>query len=146
MGIMTAGGRIEANVGRHPSHRTRMAVVPSGKAAISHYRVLARFRAHSYVRVMLETGRTHQIRVHMAHIRHPVLGDPQYGGRLRIPSDASPELVERLRGFKRQALHAARLALVHPASGEAVSWEAPLPEDMAELLASLRRDTKSGGS
>jgi len=146
IGIMTAGGRIDANVGRHPSHRTRMAVVPSGKPAISHYRVLARFRAHSYVRVMLETGRTHQIRVHMAHIRHPVLGDPQYGGRLRIPSGASPELVEQLRGFKRQALHAARLALVHPASGELISWEAPLPEDMADLLASLRTDTKRGGS
>ncbi len=143
IGVMTAGGRIEAKVGRHPSHRTRMAVVSSGKPAISHYRVLARFRAHSYVRVMLETGRTHQIRVHMAHIRHPVLGDPHYGGRLRIPSGASPELVEALRGFKRQALHAARLGLVHPTSGDAIFWEAPLPEDMTKLLASLRRDAKT---
>ncbi len=145
IGVMTAGGRIEANVGRHPSHRTRMAVVSSGRPAVSHYRVLARFRAHSYVRVILETGRTHQIRVHMAHVRHPVLGDPQYGGRLKIPSGASPELVEELRAFKRQALHAAKLGLIHPASDEAVSWEAPLPEDMAKLLASLRRDAKIGG-
>ncbi len=142
VGVMISGNRIEATVGRDPRHRTRMAVTPSGKPAVSHYRVLERFRGHSYLRVILETGRTHQIRVHMAHVRHPVLGDPLYGGRLRLPPGASPELVEGLRAFRRQALHAARLALTHPRSDKAVSWEAPLPEDMAELLSLLRRDTR----
>ncbi len=141
IGVITAGKRIDAAVGRDPTHRTRMAVVPSGKPSVSHFRVLERFKAHSYVRIMLETGRTHQIRVHMAHVRHPVLGDPVYGGRLRIPPGASPQLADSLRGFKRQALHAARLELAHPVSGESFSWEAPLPEDMADLLNLLRTDT-----
>ncbi len=138
IGVLTAGGRIEAAIGRDPRHRTRMAVVTSGKPAVSHYRVLERFQAHSYLRVMLETGRTHQIRVHMAHLRHPVLGDPLYGGRLKLPPGATPQLADSLRAFKRQALHAARLQLTHPASGETVSWEAPLPDDMARLLHLLR--------
>ena len=146
VGVMIAGDRIEAAVGRDPQHRTRMAVVPSGKPAVSHFRVLERFQAHTYVRVILETGRTHQIRVHMAHVRHPVLGDPLYGGRLRLPPGASPELVEGLRALRRQALHAARLVLAHPGSGKAISWEAPLPEDMAELLRLLRRDKQRHGS
>ena len=142
LGIMTAGGHIEAPVGRHPIRRTRMAVVSSGKPAMTHYRVLDRFTGHSYVRVMLETGRTHQIRVHMAHIGHPVLGDPEYGGRLRIPRNASPLLAEHLHRFKRQALHAARLGLRHPASDEHLSWEVPLPADMAAVLLALRTDAK----
>jgi len=139
-GVMTAGRTIEAPVGRHPVQRTRMAVVNNGRPAVTHFRVSERFRAHSHIRVQLETGRTHQIRVHMAHIRYPLLGDPVYGGRLRIPAACSPELEEQLRQFRRQALHAARLQLSHPQSGELMEWLAPLPEDMRILLAVLRAD------
>jgi len=138
--VLTAGGSIDAPIGRHPVDRKRMAVVPGGKEAVTHYRVEERFRAHTLVRVQLETGRTHQIRVHMAHSRMPLLGDPVYGGRLRLPAGASSELRRQLAGFRRQALHAARLTLAHPASGETVSWEAPLPDDMLQLLAALRAD------
>ena len=138
--VMTAGGRIDAPVGRHPIHRTRMAVVPSGKPAVTHYRVIKRYRAHTHVRLRLETGRTHQVRVHMAHIGHPLVGDPQYGARLRVPTDCSPQLAEALRAIRRQALHASRLELNHPVSGEPMSWQAPLPEDMAGLLDALEVD------
>jgi len=143
VGVMTAGGSIEAPVGRHPKERTRMAVVPDGREAISHYRVLERFRVHSYIKVQLETGRTHQIRVHMAHLHHPLVGDPVYGGRLRLPADCDPILREALRGFKRQALHAGALSLMHPESGETLQWEAPLPADMRALLEALRTDVRS---
>jgi len=142
-GIMTAGGIIDAPIGRHPVERTRMAVVRSGKDAVSHYRVLERFRAHSYIKVRLETGRTHQIRVHMAHLHHPLVGDPTYGGRLRVPTDSGAALQEVLQGFKRQALHAGSLGLIHPESGEALNWEAPLPADMQQLLETLRADAQS---
>ena len=139
-GVMTAGGRIDAPIGRHPTQRTRMAVREQGRAAVSHYRVLERFRAHTHVQVRLESGRTHQIRVHMAHIHHPLVGDPAYGGRLRLPPGGGAALAAALRGFRRQALHARRLALRHPASGEEMSWSAPLPADMTGLLADLRAD------
>jgi len=139
-GVMTAGGTIEAAIGRHPTQRVRMAVVEKGKEAVTHYRVIERFRSHTHVRVQLETGRTHQIRVHMAHIRYPLIGDPMYGGRLRIPQGCAEELKETLHKFKRQALHAARLGLVHPFSGEALSWQAELPQDMQHLLRSLKDD------
>lgn len=142
IGVMTAGGTVDAPIGRHPVDRKRMAVVPSGKPAVTHYRVVERFRTHTHVRVKLETGRTHQIRVHMAHIRYPLVGDPVYGGRLKLPPSASPELADTLRGFKRQALHAARLGFAHPATGEHVEWQAPLPEDMARLLELLREDAQ----
>ena len=140
-GVMTAGGNIDAPVGRHPVHRTRMAVVDRGKPAITHYRVIERFRAHTHIRVRLETGRTHQIRVHMAHIHHPIIGDPLYGGRLRFPKGGSAALLEMLRAFKRQALHAVQLGLQHPLTGEWQQWESPLPSDMSGLLAVLRADT-----
>jgi len=150
MGVMTAGGTVDAPIGRHPVNRTRQAVVDehatSGKEAITHYRVAERFRAHTLVNVKLETGRTHQIRVHMAHIQYPLVGDPVYGGRLRIPSGATPELEKALRKFKRQALHAASLGFVHPLSGEEVSWEVPLPDDMQQLLAACRDDLKAHSS
>lgn len=133
-GVMTAGGTVDAPVGRHPVHRKRMAVVDAGKPAVTHYRVIRRFAAHTHVRLRLESGRTHQIRVHMAHIRHPVVGDPVYGGRPRFPKDAGPQLLEALGGFPRQALHASRLELDHPATGEKAGWEAPLPADMQRLL------------
>ncbi len=139
-GVLVAGGTVDAPIGRHPVNRVKQAVVPGGKAAITHYRVLERFAHHSYLRVNLETGRTHQIRVHMAHIHHALVGDPVYGGRLQMPAGASPELQNALRKFRRQALHARRLGLKHPASGEWQEWEVPVPQDMAELLEVLRAD------
>jgi len=139
-GVMTAGGTVDAPLGRHPVNRLRRAVTEAGKPAVTHYRVVERFRAHTYLKIHLETGRTHQIRVHMAHIHHPLLGDPLYGGRLKLPAGAGDGLVDALRGFRRQALHARRLELIHPASGEAMAWEAPLPEDMQRLLRVLRED------
>lgn len=142
-GVMTAGGTVEAPIGRHPVQRKRMAVVGNGKPAVTHYRVEERFRAHTLLRVRLETGRTHQIRVHMAHIHFPIVGDPVYGGRLKIPPACSAALREALHGFRRQALHAARLGLVHPVSGDLLHWEAPLPADMQTLLDTLRADLAS---
>jgi 23S rRNA pseudouridine1911/1915/1917 synthase len=143
-GVMTAGGTVDAPIGRHPVHRVRMAVVRSGKPAVTHYRVLERFRAHSYLRVKLETGRTHQIRVHMAHIRHPLVGDPVYGGRLRMPPGATPDLQEAMREFRRQALCAVRLGLAHPENGEWMEWEVGLPDDMQRVLQAMRRNLQSG--
>jgi 23S rRNA pseudouridine1911/1915/1917 synthase len=140
--VLTAGGSVDAPIGRHPVDRKRMAVVPGGKESLTHYRVEERFRAHTLVRVQLETGRTHQIRVHMAHQHIPIVGDPVYGGRLRLPPGASSELQEQLAGFRRQALHAVRLTLTHPSSGETVSWSASLPGDMTRLLEALRADAQ----
>lgn len=138
--VMTAGGTVDAPIDRHPVDRKRMAVVAHGREAITHYRVLERFRAHTHVTVKLETGRTHQIRVHMAHINFPLVGDPVYGGRLRLPAGVTEELRQFLQAFPRQALHAARLGLEHPRTGETLSWSTPLPEDMQQLLALLRED------
>ena len=140
VGKLNVGGTIEQPIGRHPNQRTRMAVSPMGKPAVTHYRVLEKFRAHTLLRVNLETGRTHQIRVHMAHMRHAIFGDPVYGGRLQIPPGADDGLKEIMRSFRRQALHAKRLGLVHPASGRSMQWDAPMPDDMAELLEALRAD------
>ena len=140
VGVMTSGGTVEAPLGRHPVQRKRMAVVERGKPATTHYRVIERFRAHSLIRVTLETGRTHQIRVHMAYVHFPIVGDPIYGGRLKLPRGGSSALVDALQHFRRQALHAARLGLMHPQTGEYMEWEAPLPEDMQVLLTILRAD------
>ncbi|MDR3478850.1 MAG: 23S rRNA pseudouridine(1911/1915/1917) synthase RluD [Gammaproteobacteria bacterium] len=140
-GVLTSGGKVDAPIGRHPIQRKRMAVMDTGKVAVTHYRIMERYRAHTRVKVQLETGRTHQIRVHMAHIHHALLGDPVYNGRLQLPKGATPELVEQLRKFKRQALHASELGLVHPRTLEPMSWRAPLPDDMAKLIESLRNDT-----
>jgi 23S rRNA pseudouridine1911/1915/1917 synthase len=137
-GRMTAGGMVDAPIGRHPVDRKRNAVRDSGKNATTHYRVEERFVNHTLIRLQLETGRTHQIRVHMEHIHYPLLGDPVYGGRFRLPPNCSPELERALRAFKRQALHAAKLGLEHPLSGEYCEWEAPLPDDMNHLLEALR--------
>jgi 23S rRNA pseudouridine1911/1915/1917 synthase len=139
-GVMTAGGTVDEPIGRHRSVRTRMAVRSDGRPAVTHYRVLKRFRGHTMVRAELETGRTHQIRVHLAHIGYPIVGDPTYGGRRRLPAGASTGLLEALSGFKRQALHAARLRLAHPATGREVEWEVPLPADMAALVAVMETD------
>lgn len=139
-GVLVAGGTVEAPIGRHRRDRLRMTVTDTGKPAITHYRVKDRYRAHSLLRLSLETGRTHQIRVHMAHIEHSILGDPVYGGRLAVPKGADPALTELLRGFRRQALHAETLGLVHPESGEAIQWSCPLPDDMRVLVAALAAD------
>lgn len=139
-GRMTGGGTVDKPVGRHRTDRTRMTVRADGREAITHVRVVKRFRAHTLVRCRLETGRTHQIRVHLAHIGHPLVGDPVYGGRRRLPAGATAAVVSALQGFGRQALHAASLALEHPVSGEAMQWEAPLPSDMRRLLAALEAD------
>ncbi|MFC0446334.1 23S rRNA pseudouridine(1911/1915/1917) synthase RluD [Pseudidiomarina halophila] len=139
-GPMTAGGHVDEPIGRHPTKRTHMAVVAMGKPAVTHYRVVERFRNHTHLRLRLETGRTHQIRVHMAHLRHPLVGDLTYGGRPRPPQDANPELLEYLRSFRRQALHAARLSLHHPVTGEWMSWDAPTPADFLKLVKLLRAD------
>ena len=138
-GVVTAGGTIDEPLGRHRTDRKKMAVVSGGREAVTHYRVAQRFAAHSYLSVRLETGRTHQIRVHMAHTHHPLVGDPTYGGRRRLSAGASDELKAALAVFRRQALHAARLALEHPESGEWMDWRAPLPEDMQALLETLQR-------
>ena len=139
-GVMTGGGTVEAPIGRHRTQRTRMAVREDGREAITHYRIVERFRAHTLARVQLETGRTHQIRVHLAHAGYPVVGDPVYGGRRRLPAGCGAGLAAELTAFARQALHAARLALEHPLTGRACEWESPLPQDMRGLVAALRAD------
>ncbi|MCQ8179649.1 23S rRNA pseudouridine(1911/1915/1917) synthase RluD [Methylomonas sp. SURF-1] len=133
-GWMTAGGTVNAPIGRHPVDRKRNAVRRDGKEAITHYRLEQRFKRHTLIRCKLETGRTHQIRVHMAHINYPLVGDPVYGGRFQMPADCGPALAEALRNFKRQALHAAKLGLEHPETGDYCEWEQELPEDMANLI------------
>jgi 23S rRNA pseudouridine1911/1915/1917 synthase len=147
LGTLVAGGTVDAPIGRHLGDRLRQAVrdEDDGKRAVTHYRLRERFRAHSLLQCNLETGRTHQIRVHLAHIRHPLVGDPLYGGGLRLPRRATEPLVAALRGFRRQALHAERLSFEHPASGEALSFEAPRPADMEALLAALRDDLAVNG-
>ncbi len=136
-GVMTAGRRIETDIGRHPQNRKKMAVLNGGKTAVTHFQVARKFGHYSLVKLQLETGRTHQIRVHMAHINHPLLGDPVYGGRARIPAGVDEALHPVIRGFKRQALHAERLSFEHPRSRQRVSFSAPLPDDFQGLLDAL---------
>lgn len=138
-GAMTGGGMVDAPIGRHPTDRKRFAVRDSGRHAVTHYRVAERFPQHTLARVKLETGRTHQIRVHLAHLHYPLVGDPVYGGRPRLPAGASPGLIAALRGFQRQALHAETLGIEHPETGEYCEWSAPLPEDFGGLLEALRQ-------
>ncbi len=144
VGELVAGGRIEAPVGRHPTQRTRMAVVARGRPAVTHYRVLERYAGHTLLAVELETGRTHQIRVHLTHSHHPLVGDRTYGGRPRPPRGADPALVAALQGFPRQALHAIRLGLNHPATGEPMVWEVPMAADLDDLLALFRQERARG--
>jgi 23S rRNA pseudouridine1911/1915/1917 synthase len=140
LGVMTAGGTVDAPIGRHPKDRVKMTIRGDGRDAVSHYRVINRFRSHTHVRVQLETGRTHQIRVHLAHIKYPIVGDSVYGKRLSIPKGTTPELETELRGFNRQALHAAQLEFDHPVTGKRITCAAPLPKDMKRLLAVLSID------
>jgi 23S rRNA pseudouridine1911/1915/1917 synthase len=137
-GAMTGGGTVDEPIGRHGTDRKRFDVREGGKPAVTHYRLAERFPHHTLLRVKLETGRTHQIRVHMAHIHYPLVGDPVYGGRLRLPAGASDSLIAALRGFRRQALHAETLGLEHPETGEYCEWTSPLPADFAALLDALR--------
>jgi 23S rRNA pseudouridine1911/1915/1917 synthase len=141
-GVLTGGGRIDAPLGRHPVDRKRMAVRDDGRPAITRYRVLERFTAHTLVDVELETGRTHQIRVHFAYRQHPLVGDPVYGRRLAIPAGADERLAETLRGFRRQALHAVRLGFEHPVTGEAMTFETEPPADFGNLVAALAEDAR----
>lgn len=141
-GVLTAGGTVEGAIGRHPKHRTKMAVVEHGRTAVTHYRIIEKFPSHTHLRISLDTGRTHQIRVHMAEINHPIVGDPAYGGRMRLPKQGSPGLIDVLQKFKRQALHARQLQFHHPVTGELMKCESALPEDMKHLLNELREDKK----
>jgi 23S rRNA pseudouridine1911/1915/1917 synthase len=142
VGVMTGGGTVEEPIGRHRNDRLRMAIRADGRPAVTHYRILERFRAHSYLSVKLETGRTHQIRLHLSHLRYPIAGDPVYGGRFAQPKGASDRLLVTLRAFKRQALHAASLAFDHPRSGKRLRLQCLVPADYAELLAALREDAQ----
>lgn len=140
-GVMTGGGTVDEPIGRHRTQRLKMAVRRDGRPAVTHYRVLQRFRAHTLLRAELESGRTHQIRVHLAHKGFPIVGDPLYGGRRRLPAGSTPALAAALGGFRRQALHAERLALAHPVTGRKMEWQAPAPADLRGLLAALAEDS-----
>ena len=140
VGALVSGGTANAPIDRHPRDRLRMAVREDGKDAITHFRLRERYRNHTALECRLETGRTHQIRVHMNHLKHPIGGDPLYGGSFKLPKGASDEFIAALRGFKRQALHAEVLAFAHPVTGEAIRCEAPVPADMHALMALLRAD------
>jgi 23S rRNA pseudouridine1911/1915/1917 synthase len=148
LGTMVAGGTVDEPIGRSMGDRLRQAVrdEEDGKRAVTHYRLRERFRAHSLLQCQLETGRTHQIRVHLAHVGHPLVGDPLYGGGLKLPKGASAELMATLRGFRRQALHAEKLSFLHPATGEALSFSAERPADQLALIEVLRADLAEHGS
>ncbi len=147
VGTLVAGGTVDAPIGRSLGDRLRQAVrdEEDGKRAVTHYRLRERFRAHSLIQCRLETGRTHQIRVHMTHVGHPLVGDPVYGGGLKLPKRASDALIATLRGFRRQALHAERLSFIHPASGEPMTFTAPRPDDMQALIEALQTDVIEQG-
>jgi 23S rRNA pseudouridine1911/1915/1917 synthase len=141
-GVLTGGGRVEKSLGRHPVNRKKRTVVELGQEAVTHYRLIRRFRSHTHVRVKLETGRTHQIRVHMAYLNHPIVGDQMYGGRFQLPVACDPQLAVCLQAFKRQALHACKLGLSHPASQQFMSWETAVPEDFSHLIDALAADAQ----
>ena len=141
-GSLVSGGTVNAAIDRHPRDRLRQAVREDGREAVTHYRLRERFRAHTLLECRLETGRTHQIRVHMAHIKHPIIGDPLYGGSLKLPKGATAELIDSLRSFKRQALHAETLEFIHPISGEPIRCSIPMPTDMQTLVRTLRDDSR----
>lgn len=143
VGALVSGGTANAPIDRHPRDRIRMAVREDGREAVTHFRLRERFRAHTLLECRLETGRTHQIRVHMAHLKHPIVGDPLYGGPLKLPKGATPELIEALRDFRRQALHAETLEFAHPVTGEPVRCTAPVPADLRALIRVLHDDTVS---
>lgn len=141
--VMTGGGEVDEPMARSSRNRQKMAVSAMGKEAVTHYRVLNKFRAHTHIRLKLETGRTHQIRVHMSYIHYPLVGDQVYGGRFRLPKGVSEEMQQHLKGFKRQALHAKKLELWHPVTGDQLSWEVDLPDDLQQLLTMLQQDAEA---
>ena len=145
-GVLTGGGTINESLGRHPVNKKKNAIIENGKEAITHYKVIERFRSHTHVQLNLETGRTHQIRVHMTHINHPLVGDPLYGGRFQLPAACSEAFADALRSFKRQALHARRLALIHPSTEEIMAWEIEVPADFKELIAAMVLDQNPRGT
>lgn len=142
-GNIIAGGTIDEPIKRHPVDRVKMTVLPGGKDAITHYNVKERFQHFTRVQARLETGRTHQIRVHFSYIGYGLVGDPVYMPRVRLPAGSSELLADTLRGFKRQALHATKLGLVHPKTGEDMMFEAPWPEDFTQLVEVLRTENKA---
>jgi 23S rRNA pseudouridine1911/1915/1917 synthase len=146
VGALVSGGTATGAIERHPYDRIRMAVRDDGRDAVTHYRLRERFRAHTALECRLETGRTHQIRVHMAHLKHPIVGDPVYGGSLKLPKGATPELIDALRGFRRQALHAETLEFTHPTTGEPLRTTAPVPADMQHLLHALHEDARAAAN
>lgn len=137
-GVLISGGTVDEPIARHAKHRQRRAVSAGGKPAVTHYRIIERFAAHTLLKVILETGRTHQIRVHLSHIGHPLLGDKTYGARPILPKNASDDLIQAIRHFKHQALHAKRLAFIHPVSKKAMEFQAPIPESLTTLIEYLR--------
>jgi len=141
-GVMTAGGTIDQPIGRHPKHRTRMAVVKNGRSATTHYRIIRKYRHHTQLQIILETGRTHQIRVHMAWRHYPIIGDPVYGTKKQLIKGMDSNLANIVTSFPRQALHAHAIQLMHPHSDELMTWEVSIPEDMTELIDSLELDAK----
>ena len=138
-GHMISGGSINEPIGRDPKDRVKQAILTNGKESKTHYRAIDRFMSHTHVKAILETGRTHQIRVHLSHIGHPLIGDPMYGGRVRFPKKASLELKDELLNFQRQALHSKKLTLTHPTTGQSMSWKVDLPADMQQLLSTLNK-------
>lgn len=142
-GTLISGGTINAPIGRHPQQRTKMKVMQTGREAVTHYRIIQRFKKHTHIQVQLETGRTHQIRVHLAHLRRPVVGDPVYGKKTFSMTNLSDELVQGLNDFSRQALHAAELRLVHPTQQTEMTFQAPLPTDMQHLLDLMKTDLET---
>ncbi|MGP1947302.1 MAG: 23S rRNA pseudouridine(1911/1915/1917) synthase RluD [Arsenophonus sp. NC-PG7-MAG3] len=140
-GCMTAGGMINEPIARHPTKRTHMAIHPFGKPAITYYRIMEYFRIHTRLKLRLESGRTHQIRVHMAHINHPLVGDPVYGGRSHTLKGVSKEFCQIMNNFNRQALHATKLRLYHPCTGIEMEWHADIPEDIIILINMLKADS-----
>jgi len=141
-GIMTAGGTIEQPIGRHPKNRTKMAVVKNGRPSTTHYRIIKKYQHHTQLQVNLETGRTHQIRVHMTWLHYPIIGDPVYGSKKQLVKGMDPNLANFITAFPRQALHARAIQLLHPQSNEMMAWQAPIPEDMTELINTLEIDAK----
>ena len=139
-GVLTGGGKIDLPLGRHPVNRKKRAVLENGQEAITHYKVIKRFRSHTHLLIKLDTGRTHQIRAHMSHKSYPLVGDQLYGTRLSLPAGCEPSLAESLKNFKRQALHARRLGVSHPETKKVMHWEADLPADIKFLLKKLEKD------
>lgn len=142
-GIMTAGGTVEQPIGRHPKNRTKMAIVKNGRPSTTHYRIIKKYKHHTQLQINLETGRTHQIRVHLSWLHYPIIGDPLYGAKKPLVKGMDPKLASYISAFPRQALHARTIQLLHPLSNEMMEWQAPIPEDMKELIKTLELDAKS---